>query len=247
MKFMYLLIAFSLLNLYSRCSEEKSVLYPKDPIRFSQDYILAIKTEQPYQAYRDTLENIDLEKLQSALDTPDKKLAFWINTYNAMVQAKVRDDVEAFKDIDLFFKQEDQRIGGINVSLDQVENGILRKKLLASNVAFIDQFQVDSLEPRIHFTLNCGATSCPPIAYYSPENLDEQLRLAEQSFVGGTSTYDLASNTLSVSELFNWFEEDFGGRSGVLNLMKRLEIIPSDADPLIVYSKYDWNLDLENY
>jgi thiol-disulfide isomerase/thioredoxin len=28
---------------------------------------------------------------------------------------------------------------------------------------------------RIHFALNCGAKSCPPIVYYSPEKLDQQL------------------------------------------------------------------------
>ena len=39
------------------------------------------------------------------------------------------------------------------------------------------------LDPRIHFGLNCGAKSCPPIRVYSPTNLDSQLNRAAASFL----------------------------------------------------------------
>ena len=39
------------------------------------------------------------------------------------------------------------------------------------------------LDPRIHFALNCGAKSCPPIRVYSPPNLDSQLNRAAASFL----------------------------------------------------------------
>ena len=42
---------------------------------------------------------------------------------------------------------------------------------------------VVELDPRIHFTLNCGATSCPPIRVYSAPNLDSQLNRAAASFL----------------------------------------------------------------
>jgi hypothetical protein len=247
MKIHYVLVIFALLNIFAQCDEPKETVYPNDSIRFSQDFLLAIKIEQPYQAYRDTLSIIDLESLKSDLNTKEKKLAFWINTYNSLVQSKIRDNVDAFKDQDKFFKTADQSIGHMKLSLDQIENGILRRKEVKENKDFIDSFKLDELEPRIHFTLNCGATSCPPIAYYSDENIEEQLAMAEDSFVKGTSKFDKASNTLEISELFDWFEEDFNGVDGVLSIMKRLEIIPEDANPNIIYTPYNWNLDLENY
>ena len=37
---------------------------------------------------------------------------------------------------------------------------------------------VESVDPRIHFALVCGAKSCPPIKLYTPENLDEGLDAA---------------------------------------------------------------------
>ena len=39
------------------------------------------------------------------------------------------------------------------------------------------------LDPRIHFGLNCGAKSCPPIRVYSPKNLDSQLNRPAASFL----------------------------------------------------------------
>lgn len=247
MKILYLLFIFAAINLFSRCENDVTLLYPKEPVRFSQDFILYIKSEMPYQAFRDTLAHLDLEKLNSDLNTSDKKLAFWINTYNSMVQAKIRDDVDAFEDQDAFFKTANQNLGNIKVSLDQIETGILRKKKTEGNTKFTEKFQVDKLDPRIHFTLNCGATSCPPIAFYSAENLDKDLATAEESFVSQTCKYDAASNTLELSELFKWFEEDFGGKDGVLNMMVRLNIISDGVNPTIQYTPYNWNLDLDNF
>lgn len=247
MKLHYSLVIVALLNIFAQCEEPKETVYPADGIRFSQDFLLAIKIEQPYQAFRDTLAIINLDSLKSDLNTTEKKLAFWINTYNSLVQSKIRDDVKAFSDQETFFKTKDQSIGYVQLSLDQIENGILRRKEVDSNKDFIQAFRLDKLEPRIHFTLNCGATSCPPIAYYSAEEIEEQLAMAEDSFVKGTSKFDEANQTLEISELFDWFEEDFGGKDGVLSIMKRLEIIPENADPKITYTPYNWNLDLENY
>jgi hypothetical protein len=33
---------------------------------------------------------------------------------------------------------------------------------------------LEKAEPRIHFALNCGAKSCPPIKTYSAENVRKQ-------------------------------------------------------------------------
>lgn len=227
--------------------ENASTVLPKDVLYFSQAFLLAIKTEQPYEAYRDTLARIDLDKLENTLNSPEKKLAFWINTYNSLVQAKIRDNPAAFSDQEHFFKAADQKIGGNLFSLDDLETGILRKKKRKHHKAFFKSFRVEVLDPRIHFTLNCGATSCPPVAFYSPERLEDELAAAEQSFVSQTSTYDATSNTATVSELFSWFAEDFGGNSGVTELLQRLNLVPAGTDPIFAYSPYDWHLDLENY
>ena len=46
---------------------------------------------------------------------------------------------------------------------------------------------LEKVEPRIHFALNCGAKSCPPIKTFSGPEVQQQLQLATQSYfeVGG--------------------------------------------------------------
>ena len=34
------------------------------------------------------------------------------------------------------------------------------------------------VEPRIHFALNCGAKSCPPIKTFTASDVDNELKLA---------------------------------------------------------------------
>lgn len=164
-----------------------------------------------------------------------------------MVQIKALKNPESFKNRDSFFKKADNKIGGQYVSLDDVENGILRRKTTEKSKDFVADLRVDKLDNRIHFTLNCGASSCPPIAYYNHKDLDAQLQIAEKFFVTSNSKFNKNQNTLTTSEIFKWFESDFGGREGVLKLMKKYGIIPSNAQPKIEYEKYNWNLDLDNY
>lgn len=247
MRYKLTILLLGVFFISSNCEQNQKGYAVKDPVRFSQDFLLSIKTEQPYDQFIDTLSHIDLQLLKSGLSSSDQKLAFWINTYNSLVQAKIRKDPKAFKDQKIFFDGLTEEIGGKILSLNEIETGILRLKSVEKNKEFISDFKVDKLDPRIHFTLNCGATSCPPVAYYSPENLDEQLELATESFVSQTSTYDSISNILTVSQLFEWYAEDFGGYNGILTLFQRLKIIVEHTRPQLTYTPYDWNLDIENF
>lgn len=67
-------------------------------------------------------------------------------------------------------------------------------------------------DPRVHFALNCGAASCPPIRTYEPEALDRQLELATSSFLSSDQAVriDVRHRTLYLSALFQWYRGDFG-------------------------------------
>jgi hypothetical protein len=105
--------------------------------------------------------------------------------------------------------------------LDDIEHGILRRskvkwsfgyfnKLFPS--AFEKKHRVDTLDYRIHFSLNCGAISCPPIAFYKPEQLDKQLEVATKVYLSGEAAYNEADNTVALPALMGWFRGDFGGK-----------------------------------
>ena len=235
-----------------QCSENKKELsesntYPSNPIDFSQRMLLYIKSELPYKTYSDTLEQINLKKLHAELNNPEKKLAFWLNTYNALVQIRLLENPILFEDKQAFFKRNDIIIGGENLSLDDIENGVLRLKTDVSNPFFTQKFKLNAIENRIHFTLNCGASSCPAIAYYNPKKLDKQLEEATQFYVETNCEYNAVQNHVMISELFSWFKDDFNGDDGIIEFLKDYQLIPQDRFPTIVYTKYDWGVKPANF
>ena len=247
MSFRVLLLFFGLSNIFAQCESDSNSVVVKNPIRFSQDFLLAIKTEQDHLPYLDTLSKINITDLKENLMTKEQKLSFWINCYNACVQSEILKDPKALENQNQFFKHPSIDIGGNILSLDDIESGILRRKKVKGNQQFIKTFRVEQLDSRIHFTLNCGATSCPPIAYYSPENIEEELKLAEESFLTQTSIFNKAENTLEISQLFEWFEDDFGGYEAILERFRRLNIISPNDRPKLKYAPYNWNIEALNF
>ena len=237
-----------------KCSENKkelpeSNIYPVNPIDFSQSMLLYIKSELPYNAYLDTLQHINLKKLYSELNTSNKKLAFWINTYNSLVQIRLLEHPNLFEDKNAFFKKNDILVGGEKLSLNDIENGIMRLKTdeSISNLFITKKFMLQTLENRIHFTLNCGATSCPAIAYYNPNELEQQLEDATLFYVENNCEYYAEKNEVVISELFSWFKDDFNGEDGVVEFLKKYNLIPKDKFPLILFKKYDWGVKPANF
>ncbi|MEE9513826.1 MAG: DUF547 domain-containing protein, partial [Anaerolineales bacterium] len=105
----------------------------------------------------------------------------------------------------------------------------------------------DQLDPRIHFSLVCGARSCPPIAFYDHEHLDLQLDQAAAAFInGGGINYLPETKTLRLSKIFRWYLADFGGLPAVLELIQRhvhdkeVRYVLESGDFQIRYMRYDW-------
>ena len=194
-----------------------------------------------------------------ALKTREEKLAFWINTYNVMVVHAVLSAgiPSSVMDVDSFFDNAAYNIGGVRFSLEHVEHGVLRRnrpKYLRPWSPFSKddpalRYTMEKLEPRIHFALVCAARSCPPLRGYVPEMVDEQLDEATRTFLNRTVRPASNGNGLEISSILQWFEADFGGREGVLDLLRRWldpgaarGILESEENPRISYSDYDWSL-----
>ena len=196
------------------------------------------KTFDEYQEITARLKEFDLNSLK----TVEKKLAFWINIYNALVvdgiaQLGVENSVT---EISRFFESVSYNIGEYTFSLDQIEHGILRgntKKHLFALRPFSSsdprtKFVLPTLDPRIHFCLVCGSTSCPPIGTYQEEKIENQMSLAATTFINGTDVIiDKEKNKITLSKIFKWYKKDFG----------------SDKDLVMFLAKYRNDLDDKNY
>jgi GH15 family glucan-1,4-alpha-glucosidase len=213
---------------------------------------------QTYLRLSNDLKNMDL----AALASREEKIAFWINLYNVIVihgviALGIRDSV---KEVWNFFRRVCYQIGDHLFNPEDIEHGILRgnrrppysllKRFRAGDprLAFI----VEPLDSRIHFALVCGSSSCPFIDVYTPENLEEELTMASQTFVNsGGAVLERSRNQISLSRVFKWYATDFGATQAerlrfitpyFFNAQDR-SFVEDHADSLKVsYQSYDWRL-----
>jgi hypothetical protein len=226
-----------------------------DLVARSREYLLAARRGADTATVRNYLAGLDPERLPSLLPDDDHRLAFWINVYNAVVQDRLRTDPSRYDSRRRFFGREQVTVAGHDLSLDDIEHGVLRRSQLSFGLGYLrnpfpGEFEranrVDEREFRIHFALNCGAASCPPIAAYSAADIRTELDVATESFVHATTDYDAPRNVARVSRLFLWYRGDFGGKSGIVALLREQEVVPPGATPRLRYHDYDWSLALDN-
>lgn len=186
-------------------------------------------------------------------------MTFWINLYNALIiDAVVRFGIQgSIMSRPGIFRQAAYNVGGMRFSADEIEHGILRRNR-PNPVTFLRPFaaddprlslRVDQLDPRVHFSLVCGARSCPPIAFYDHEHLDRQLDQAAAAFInGGGVSYSPETNTLQLSKIFQWYLADFGGLAAVCELIQRhvhdeeVRNVLESGSFQVRYMRYDWTV-----
>ena len=224
--------------------------------KLSQDLIYAAKTGNDTKNLEQELQDLNYDSLQLGLDNDAQKKAFWINIYNGYTQIILKENPEKYKNRNQFFKSKQINIAEKNLSLDQIEHDFLRHSKIKWSLGYFNKifpgknaktFRTDTLDYRLHFALNCGAKSCPPIAFYSATQIDKQLDVATAAYLKGEADYDAAKNIIKLPALMGWFRRDFGGKRNMRKILKQYDIIPQDSKPKIKFKKYSWDLYLDNY
>jgi Protein of unknown function, DUF547 len=225
-------------------------------IQLSQDFLYAAKTGDSTAAYQLQLKKIALSELVQQVDTDDEKKAFWINLYNAYTQVILKNNPDQYQKRGQFFGSRQIEIAGHRFSLDDMEHGILRRSKIKWSLGHLNKLfpgktekllRVNKLDYRLHFALNCGAKSCPPIAFYRPEDINLQLDLAAKAYLAGEAQYDAASNRVLLPAIMGWFRGDFGGKKKMTGILWRQGVVPAGKKTRIKFKKYDWTLYLQNY
>ncbi|MDX1349803.1 MAG: DUF547 domain-containing protein [Putridiphycobacter sp.] len=200
-------------------------------------------------------QNITLDSLAEALDTEDKKKAFWLNTYNGFVQQILLKNPELFENRGEFFTAKRINIAGILMSFDDIEHGIIRASRWKLSLGYLRKpfspkyvrlLRTKKPDGRVHFALNCGAKSCPPIATFHAASLNQELDKITKQYL--QSTTKLSDEAITITPLMSWFRADFGGKKGIKkDFLLAYDIVPSTAGKNLVFDTYDWTLSLGNY
>jgi len=222
----------------------------------SQRYLRAVRTTDDRGSALEAVRARIADAPATALDalSPDERLAFWLNIYNAATGAALLADPGRFEDRRRFFSEPRVTVAGDALSLDAIEHGILRGSQWKYGLGyipnpfpstFVRRHRVTEPDSRIHFALNCGAASCPAVAAYDAETVDSALDTAAESYLRSETVVE--DGTAYVPRLLLWYRGDFGGGSGIRRLLREHGVVDPDAVSKVRYREYDWSLALDAF
>lgn len=162
--------------------------------------------------------------------TKEEKLAYWINTYNALtVDLIIRNyPVKSIKDIDDPWEQRLWQLGDKTYSLEEIEHEILRKMN----------------EPRIHFAIVCASFSCPKLqnTAFTAVDLDAQLTAATKEFLADSNRNEISENSIRISKIFDWFSKDFTKNGSLIDFLNQYSKVNITPNAKKRYKDYNWAL-----
>lgn len=220
------------------------------PVEAATETLVALRRGEDPDPYLSALAAYDESDLRPLRADRDRALAFWVNLYNAGTQLLL-ERREGLYDSPLrflrFFRADAVTVAGHGLSLDEIEQGILRGCRSKYGFGYLPRFPrsferryaIDP-DPRVHFALNCGAESCPAIRAYDPDAIDDQLDMATGSYLQGTVEYDPQADRVRLPQLFLWYYGDFGGHGGIRRLLREHGVVPADASPALRFSSWNW-------
>lgn len=161
--------------------------------------------------------------------------AFYLNAYNVLVIGEIvtHYPLQSVQSLPGFFNKTRLEVGGEMLTLDQIETDKLRNIYA---------------DPRLHFALVCGTTSCPRLSRtaYVGKNLFAQLNdqakfaLLDPSYV----KVDEGRQLVKLPEIFKWYDADFSSsnKSGVayVNQFRKDARVPTWY--AVDYYPYNWAL-----
>lgn len=245
------------LNLKSKFMSEDGLVVNYYEMSRSEDLIR-------YEKITHQLQHVNLAELSLC-----ERKALLINIYNSLViHALARNTLNPASAVSTlvrmkFYATNSYCIGGHAYCLNDIENGLLRGNRV-SPVPFTsppfsttDPRRIYSIpcDPRIHFALNCGAKSCPPISVYASDEvtLNSQLQMATELFLDNNVSIQVQDKCIHLSKLFEWYRVDFGSNDeevlawiknhASLALSEKLQsFLNQHKNVVLKYDNYDWAL-----
>ena len=169
--------------------------------------------------------------------TGDDEAASLINLYNALTVRTILENypTDSIQSLAKPFDAKRLKVGGRDVSLNDIEHGSLRPLI----------------GYRAHAVLVCAARSCPPLQRfaYRTDKINAQIDKAYLAWLGRGDLNRFLPNQkkVEISSIFNWFKKDFDEAGGTKEVLAKHA--PENArdflindDYEITYLSYNWGL-----
>lgn len=167
----------------------------------------------------------------------NEKAASLVNAYNAFTIQWILQNypTESIWQLDNSFTAPRHKVGGKEVSLNDLEKGTLNKQ-----IGYKD-----------HAVLVCAARSCPPLRReaYSADEFDAQV---DQAYTRWLARPDLnefkpADKAVEISSIFKWYEKDFAKVGGVPKILARYapakyQQFLKHTNYTVHFKTYNWGL-----
>jgi len=160
--------------------------------------------------------------------------AYLINAYNLFVIDAVIENYPTSSPMNIvgFFDAKNSVLNGKLISLNDLENNLLRKKYK---------------DARLHFVLVCGGLGCPPITNfaYTPNQLEQQIELQTKTALNNPKfIYQINSEKIIyLSEIFKWYSTDFGkNKTEKLAFINKYRTEKFNLNYKVKNYPYDWTL-----
>ena len=219
---------------------------------------------EEYGEIAEQLCNVNVWDLEHEIPDRNERMALYLNLYNALVihgHIAIGDPTTP-AERGQFFTKTAYKVGDEVWSLDVIEHVFLRcnkpkafaaNPLLDSTDKRTKHALVLPVDYRIHFALNCGAKSCPPIRFYSAEKLDDQLTMACKGFFRDDTNILVShqDRKVKLTKLLEWYGSDFAPNQrdmlqAVATFLEgdkraQLDSVLSEKESFIVeFFVYDW-------
>ena len=205
-----------------------------------------------------SLKYISIENLSKS---PKNYYCFWLNMYNFLTIFTVIykcEIISNYYEWYRFLKNSYFTIGNVEISLYEIENFILRDKLILDNIygKIINNTQlnlpkIEKFDPIINFGISIPTISSPSVRMYFPMNFVESLKFNALEFFSRSLGIDFQSKTIQIPEYITWIDPSF-----VDNINKYKGCIPKEflsyynshkMKIKLIVEKYDWKLSYVNF
>lgn len=200
------------------------------------------------EVYLDAVGRFGPDESPESFPTRHDELAYYINTYNAvMLNLWLKGGAataDAGAGVNKGWFLISYKIDGGKTYLHHLEQSVIRPR-------YAEKF------PQLHFGLICGAVGCPPLLDepYRGEDLEEQLDGVGRRWLSQEDglRWDAKEKKVVMSKIFDWYRGDFDSMGGLKGVVEKYvsDDEPWKADAVeaagagrIEFMGYDWSINL---